>query len=178
MTTKVTFRVVGIYCYFPYLELPVEPTDTVQQVMDAIKIKRPAFNYACKDGTVDMMSYDFSTESTVPPNVYGAPAEKPKPGPRDEEELVGSSQALAWQYYRSVSGTIGDDKSLYEIKIVNDTSSQPKFSETALNWGEQVPSGFSIVRYNLTWRLLKLQLSAEGAAKRAQRMVYQRTASA
>ena len=172
MTTRVTFRVVGIYCYFPDLDLPVEPTDTVQKVMDAIKIVRPAFNYAYKGGTVDMMSYDFSDASTIPPNVYGAPANRPKSGPRDEEELVGSSQALAWQYYRSVSGTFGDDKSLYEIKIVNDTPTQPKFSETALNFGQQKgPANFTIVRYNLTWRLLKLQLSAEGAAKRAQRMV-------
>ena len=170
MTTKVTFRVVGIYCYFPYLDLPVEPTDTVQQVMDAIKKVQPAFNYTDVRGTVDTMSYTFSDGSTVPFNTYGGPDKRPDNGPRDEQEVLGSSQALAWQYYRSISGKFPGDNTLYEIKIANPTFTQPKYSQTALNWGEQVPSGFSIFNYNLTWRLLKLQISAEGSAKRAQRM--------
>ena len=172
MTTKVTFRVVGIYCYFPYLDLPVEPTDTVQQVMDAIKIVRPAFDYTPIRGTVDSMSYTFSDESTVPFNTYGGPDKRPENGSRIEKELLGSSETLAWQYYRSISGNFPGDDTLYEIKIANPTFTQPPFSETALNWGEQVPSGFSIFNYNLTWRLLKLQISAEGAAKRAQRRSY------
>ena len=58
MTTKVTFRVVGIYCYFPYLELPVEPTDTVKKVMDAIVQAQPAFSYHGTSGGVDNMSYN------------------------------------------------------------------------------------------------------------------------
>ncbi len=170
MTTKVTFRVVGIYCYFPYLDLPVEPTDTVKKVMDAIVSVQPAFNYTDVRGTVDTMSYTFSDGSTVPFNTYGGPDKRPDNGPRDEQEVLGSSQALAWQYYRSISGKFPGDDTLYEIKIANPTFTQPPFSKTALNWGEQVPSGFSIFNYNLTWRLLKLQISAEGAAKRAQRM--------
>lgn len=166
MTTKVTFRVVGIYCYFPYLDLPVEPTDTVKKVMDAIVSVQPAFNYTDKGGTVDTMSYTFSDGSTRPFNTFG----RPDNGPRDEQEVLGSSQALGWQYYRSISGKFPGDDTLYEIKIANPTFSQPKYSQTALNVGMQVPSGFTIFNYNLTWRLLRLQLSPEAATKRVQRI--------
>ena len=168
MTTKVTFRVVGIYCYFPYLDLPVEPGHTVKEVMDAIVQAQPAFKYTDKGGTVDMMSYNYTVGSTRPFNTYG---NGPKNGPRDEEELVGSSQALAWQYYRSISGRFPGDDTLYEIKIANPTFTQPKYSQTALNFGTQVPSNFAIFNYNLTWRLLKLQLTPEASVARAQRMV-------
>jgi hypothetical protein len=61
---------------------------------------------------------------------------------------------------------------LYEIKIANPTFSQPGYSTTALNAGieGQVPSNFTIFNYNLTWRLLKLQITAEAAIARAQRV--------
>lgn len=166
MTTKVTFRVVGIYCYFPYLDLPVEPGDTVKKVMDAVVQAQPAFSYNGKSGGVDTMSYNFSASSTRPPNTSGVPGF----GPRNEAESLGSSEALVWQYYRSVSGTFPGNDTLYEIKIANPTFSQPGYSTTALNAGIQVPSNFTIFNYNLTWRLLKLQITAEAAIARAQRL--------
>jgi hypothetical protein len=168
MTTKVTFRVVGIYCYFPYLDLPVEPGHTVKEVMDAIVQAQPAFSYFDPNGNVVTMSYNYSEASTRPLNTVNP---GPANGPRDEQEVVGSSQALAWQYYRSVSGKFPGDDTLYEIKIANPTFTQPPYNQTPLNAGIQVPSGFSIFNFNLTWRLLRLQLSPEAAAKRAQRMV-------
>jgi hypothetical protein len=167
MTTKVTFRVVGIYCYFPYLDLPVEPGDTVKKVMDAVVQARPAFSYHGASGGVDNMSYNYSASSTRPFNTRDP---GPANGLREEAESLGSSEALVWHYYRSVSGRFPDGDTLYEIKIANPTFSQPGYSTTALNAGIQVPSNFTIFNYNLTWRLLKLQITAEAAIARAQRV--------
>ncbi len=171
MTTKLTFRAVGIYCYFPYLELEnIDPLkSTVKDVMDAIKAKGLGFNYIPRGGTVDTLSYTYSDDSIRPFNTQGVPDN----GPRMEEEALGSSETLSWQYYRSISGTFPGDETLYQITIANPTFTQPKFGETLLGSGQQIPAGFKIFNYNLTWRLLRLQVSPEAAALRLKR----RTAS-
>lgn len=168
MATKVTFRVVGIYCYLPYLELPNidASSSTVQDVMDAIQKLGVGFSYVDKGGSVDTMSYLYTQNSTRPFNTSAPPIN----GPRHESEIVGSSEALAWQYYRSVSGSFPGDQTLYEIKIANPTFSQPLYSKTPLAAGLQIPSNFTIFNFNLTWRLLKLQLSPDAARLRSARL--------
>ena len=164
MKTKVTFRAVGIYCYFPYLDLEkIDPlTSTVKDVMDAIQARDLGFSYTDKGGTVDTLSYTYSSLSTQPFNTLHAPPD----GFRQEEEAIGSSVAFSWQYYRSISGTFPGDETLYEIKIANATYTQPKYGATLLSSGQQIPPGFKIFNYNLTWRLLRLQLSPSAAARR------------
>ncbi|MFM7345419.1 MAG: hypothetical protein ACKO1J_08660 [Tagaea sp.] len=176
MTTKVTFRVVGIYCYLPYLDLPVEPTHTVKEVMDSIVQVQPVppgspsgaqpFSYTDAGGSVDTMSYNYSSISTRPFNTFAVPVG----GSRHETESIGSSEASVWQYYRSISGTFPGSDTLYEVKIANATFSQPKYSATPLNSGIQIPPNFTIFNYNLTWRLLRLQLAPEAAVARAERL--------
>lgn len=167
MTTKVTFRAVGIYCYFENLELEsIDPsTSTVKDVMDAIQSKGLGFTYEEKNHTVDALAYRYSELSTRPFNTVYAPPY----GFRQEEEAIGSSEAFSWQYYRSISGTLPGDDTVYEIKIVNATYTQPRYGQTLLSSGQQLPAGFKISTYNLTWRLLRLQLSPESAKRRLAR---------
>ena len=157
MSVTVSFRVVGLYCYFENLVLPnCTPSSTVQQIMDAIAAAQPAFSYGAGNEVTEM-AYTFSDSSTQPYNTLS----RPKNGYRSESESIGSV-ANVWQYYRSVTGSING--TVCEIKIIS--PGQPKFNETALNQNLVVPAGFNISTYNLTWRLVRLQLTPEAQAKR------------
>lgn len=158
MSVQVSFRVVGLYCYFENLVLPsVSPGSTVKEIMDAVKAAQPAFDY--KSGPtstgkeiVDTLSYTYGPGSTRPYNTAGVPAD----GFRSESNSLGGV-SLVWQYYRSVTGTI--DGAPYEIKII--TPGQPSFATTPLNTNLSVPSSFQLATYNLTWRLLRIELTPE-----------------
>lgn len=158
MSLQVSFRVVGIYCYFENLVLEtVSPSSTVKEVMDAIAAVRPAFSYGGGD-EVSTMSYTFGPESTQPYNTLTRPSN----GYREESELMGPGGGTVWQYYRSVTGAINGTNC--EIKTIS--KGQPKFAATALNKDLNVPSGFDIATYNLTWRLVRIQMTPEAVSKR------------
>jgi hypothetical protein len=165
MDLQVSFRVVGLYCYFENLQLPgVSPTSTVKEVMDAIALAQPAFSYqTINTGGKELVSeldYTFSDASTQPYNTGGRPAN----GPRDLSVVFGP-KSLVWQYYRSVTGTMNG--SVCEIKLIS--QGQPSFATTPLNFYDpffgQIPEGFVINTYNLTWRLVQIQMSPENQAK-------------
>jgi hypothetical protein len=165
MSVQVSFRVVGLYCYFENLQLQgVDPTSTVQQVMDAIAQQQPAFAYKSFDSSgkqiVNELSYQFGDNSQQPYNTLSRPSN----GPRDLSISFGPT-SLIWQYYRSVTGTING--SVCEIKLI--TQGQPSFADTALNTYDprfmSIPEGFVIQTYNLTWRLVQIQMAPETQAK-------------
>jgi hypothetical protein len=155
MSLQVSFRVVGLYCYFENLQLPtVGPTSTVKQVMDAIVVAKPAFNYTANAQFVDTMTYDFTGASTTPYN-----STKPvAPGMRALTDTLGNP-SLIWQYYRSVTGSI--DGTVCEIKLIS--SAQDSFTTRAINAYDSyfggLPANFQISTYNLTWRLVKIQMT-------------------
>ena len=163
---QVSFRVVGLYCYFENLQVPnVSAASTVKQVMDAITGIESAFSYKSvilPNGkeVVETMSYDFSSSSTVPYNS----SPNPPIGPRDLSMVLSNNTSLIWQYYRSVTGSI--DGTVCEIKLISD--SQESFATRSLNAFDSrfggIPANFQISTYNLTWRLVELQLSPEKAA--------------
>jgi hypothetical protein len=165
MSLQVSFRVVGLYCYFQNLQLTgIDETSTVKALMDAIKAAQPAFGYqsiTLPNGKeiVDEMSYTYGPGSTQPFN-----ASKPANGPRDLTGVIGPT-SLVWQYYRSVTGSI--DGSVCEIKLIDD--GQPSFAVQSMNAYDPrfgaVPAQFQISTYNLTWRLVQIQMSAENQAK-------------
>lgn len=165
MALQVSFRVVGLYCYFQNMQLNgVTPTSTIQEVMNAITKANSAFQYTSINSSgkeiVNSMSYDFGPNSTVPFNASGTP----KNGFRDLQISIGNT-SLIWQSYRSVTGSING--SVCEIKLI--TKGQPSFATTALNYYDpffgQVPEGFNISTYNLTWRMVQIQMSPENQAK-------------
>ncbi|MEM8711460.1 MAG: hypothetical protein AAGG01_10945 [Planctomycetota bacterium] len=160
MPVNVSFRVVGLYCYFENLKLEtVSPTSTVKEVMDAIAIERPDFSYrsmTLPNGKelVKGMSYVYNPSSTRPYN-----SSLPKPGPRSEDIVLGPI-SLVWQYYRSVTVSDSDGKS-FEVKTITPGYAQPSYAVTPLNQNACIPSGTEVGAYNLTWRLLKIEMQPE-----------------
>jgi len=167
MALQVSFRVVGLYCYFENLQLPdVSPQSTVQEVMDAVKAAQSAFDYEAVDlggkSLVDTMSYTYGPGSKQPYN-----SSLPPDGFRDLSNTI-ASKSVVWQYYRSVTGTINGTNC--ELKLFS--KGQPSFSSTPLDLNQEVssgenltlPEGFQINTYNLTWRLVTIQMSPERQA--------------
>ena len=167
MTLTVSFRVVGLFCYFENLQLEnIEPTSTVREIMRAIVSKKPEYQYVSRQTKtgkliVESMSYVYSDSSTRPFNTKDIPTN----GFRDLSNLISLDQppSLVWQYYRSVTGTIGGK--VCEIKLLQ--RGQPSFADTSINFydpffGELPPEDtFQVKSYNLTWRLVQIQLSEE-----------------
>jgi hypothetical protein len=161
MAILVSFRVVGIYCYIPFFPVNAAPETTVKSVMDAIVDANLGFGYQPNNGdSVQTLSYDYREASTRPFNTVALPTS----GPRSLTENISDDPALVWQYYRSVSGVI--DGARCEIKLVS--GGQPSFATQPLNANDvdfgTLPSKFEIINYNLTWRLVQLQLSPEKKA--------------
>ncbi|WP_405205535.1 hypothetical protein [Aquimarina sp. LLG6339-5] len=175
MSLQVSFRVVGLYCYFENLQVPnVTAQSSVKDVMNGIKSVKTDFDYSSVNmggkEIVNSLSYKFGTSSTVPYNVSAPPAD----GFRDLTNSIGNT-SLVWQYYRSVTGSI--DGSVSEIKLI--TKGQPSFATTALDTNDpffgSIPANFKISTYNLTWRLVQIQMAPEKQAKflLAQAQAYQ-----
>jgi len=166
MSLQVSFRVVGLYCYFQNLIVPnVTAASTVKAVMDQIVLLQPSFGYQSivlpgnDKEIVDEMSYTFGPNSTQPFN-----ASQPTPGARSMVGTIGPT-SLVWQYYRSVTGSI--DGTVCEIKLIDD--GQESFATQPMNAYDPrfgaVPANFDISTYNLTWRLVQIQMSAENQAR-------------
>lgn len=159
MSVNVSFRVVGLYCYFENLELTtVDASATVEEIMDAIAVERSDFQYTSMTlpngkKLVNKMSYVFGSQSTRPYN-SGVPV----PGPRSEETVLGPI-SLVWQYYRSV--TVGNGGTPFEVKTITPGFGQPSYTETPLDQNAIVPPGYEVGAYNLTWRLVKIELTPE-----------------
>lgn len=166
MVLQVSFRTVGLYCYLENLQLEgISSDSTVLDVMKQVRAQEPAFNFHYGPTTsgkeiVDSLSYDFTDSSTTPFNASGRPAN----GNRELSNQI-SSLGLVWQYYRSVTGTI--DGTVCEIKFLQ--RGQPSFATTPLNYYDPyfgaIPEGFEIHTYNLTWRLVQIELNPENQAK-------------
>ena len=167
MTINVSFRVVGLYCFFENLEIPGLTEDsTVKEVMDAIAGMQTDFSYQSamvnNKEIVDTISYTFSNDSQVPFNASTPIAQ----GFRDLENQIGKLGTV-WQYYRSATGSI-DGGSPFEVKLLS--RGQPSFAALPLNYndpslGSSLPDGFEVGAWNLTWRLVQIQMSPERQAQ-------------
>lgn len=164
MALQVSFRVVGVYCYFENLQLPsVNPGNSVKEVMDAIAAAQPDFSYTpvtlgSGKELVDTMAYTYGPGSKKPYN-----SSQPADGFRDLENTI-ASKSVVWQYYRSVTGTI--DGNVVELKLFS--QGQPSYAVTPLNYNDaffgSIPPNFKLNTYNLTWRLVTIQMSPERQA--------------
>jgi hypothetical protein len=110
---------------------------------------------------VDRIQYTFGPTSIKPPNSrLFHPGDPRQNGTRDIETNLGNT-ALVLQYYRSVSGLVDG----VPVELVLPTVGQPSFEITALNAGFSPPPSFQPVAYNLTWRLVQIQISDETRTK-------------
>jgi len=161
MPLTVNFRVVGVYCLLENLSFPhLSPQSTVQEVMLAIEDQNQDFKFHPRKGSslVDYIEYTFGSSSTIPPNSNDA-----GPGKRHLENFIepGAPTARVLQYYRSVKGLIDG----VEVDLVVPTQGQPSFATTALNAGFNPPPSFQPLAYNLTWRLVQIQMKEEARTK-------------
>jgi hypothetical protein len=161
MALTVNFRVVGVYCLLENLSFPhLSPQSTVREVMRAIKDQNEDFKFHPLDQSpiLHSIEYTFRSSSQPPPNSTRA-----KPGKRHLENYFedGSPIARVLQYYRSVKGLIEG----VPVDLVIPTVGQPSFATTPLNAGFNPPPSFQPLAYNLTWRLVQIQLDDESRAK-------------
>jgi hypothetical protein len=159
MAVTVNFRVVGVYCLLENLSFPhLSPQSTVEQVMNEIQAHNPAFRFhgGQSNPLVDSIEYTFGPTSTIPPNSTHA-----GPGLRHLENDLGMSSARVLQYYRSVKGLIDG----VEVELVVPTKGQPSYTTTSLDTGFTPPPSFQPLAYNLTWRLVQIQMNDHSRAK-------------
>lgn len=149
---KLDFRVVGLYLEFPGLDIALDPSATVDDVMTEIQDLDRGFTF--KRGTlpngkviVSSMTYEYSAGSKLPENASGPPPS----GPRTLENQLRTDVSRVWQYYRGAKVKVGDK----EVDVEFTTGGQPSFKVTKLNDGFQLPAD-SVVSYSLTWRLVTI----------------------
>ncbi len=161
MSVKVNFRVVGLYCSLPNITLHgVTSQSTIKEIMDAIKAHDPSFDYGHVVSNnnkiiVDHISYNFLNGQSDKPYNSSPVIEN---GSRVLNNQLHNSPVSIWQYYRSITGTINGARC--ELKLFS--VSQPSFSITKLDDNDNslgtIPEGFVIESYNLTWRLVKIEM--------------------
>ena len=168
MSIQVSFRIVGLYCYAENVLLPnSSPSDTVESIMTALKEQIPYdfVSGALPNGKVivDTLSFTYP-DNLTPPLKEPFNSKNATEGFRDLSNNIGPT-SLVWQYYRSVTGKI--DGEVVEIKLLQ--RHQPSFTEQSLDFNDpffgNIPASFEPSTYNLTWRLVQIQMSPESQAK-------------
>ena len=183
MAITVNFRVVGIYCYFPNMELDLDPDAKIKDVHDAIVEMDPKPHNGIFEIMYDGLNltgfkYKYTNESILPPDATDYRAEGDDDNIRTLSETGDREETRVWQYYVSaIMEKAGSDR----IIIARDPKQrdpQPSYATTPLNKGlpTQVleECGFQVSAYNLTWRLLTINLN-DGAAEKRYSSWRQRT---
>ena len=183
----VNFRVVGIYCYFPNMKLDLEPSATIKDVHEKIVGMNPKPHngifeilYENDANSEDLtgFKYEYTNDSIEPIDATDYRAEGDDDNIRTLKETGDGEETRVWQYYVSaIMEKAGSDR----IIIARDPvlkGKQPSHVNTALNKGlpTQVlqECGFHVTAYNLTWRLVTINLN-DGAAQSKKERRRQRT---
>ena len=180
----VNFRVVGIYCYFPNMELDLDPDAKIKDVHDAIVEMDPKPHNGIFEIMYDGLNltgfkYKYTNESILPPDATDYRAEGDDDNIRTLKETGDGEETRVWQYYVSaIMEKAGSDR----IIIARDPKQrgkQPSHVNTPLDQG--LPTqvlrdyGFHVTAYNLTWRLVTINLNDGAAHLKEQRRGPQRT---
>ena len=191
MTITVNFRVVGIYCYFPNMELDLDPDAKIKDVHDAIVEMDPKphngifeIMYENDANSEDLtgFKYKYTNESILPPDATDYRAEgdddnirtlKETEGLDDHDVISSSPEVRVWQYYVSA---IMEKEGNNRIIIARDTEQRdprPPHSVAKLKDGLPLEVlkhyGFEVSAYNITWRLLTININDGAAQKRYSR---------
>jgi len=177
---KVSFRVVGTYCYYQAIDLGelygLTPANTVRDILDKfVEYTNGQFSYSY--GPIDNghivtnMAYDFEKNSKVPYNTqYTNTGNTPDFGQRAVNQQInqtvidgaGGPFSTIWQYKRTVTGVVGEVSCEIEI---NSADKQTPFDQRTFEDQLELPEGFSIESFNLTWRMMAVNLNAEKEAQ-------------
>jgi len=192
----VSFRAVGLYCFFNQVNInqiqlaedaphgldPASLTaeSTVEEIMLALMYDKNNvtsdgnrnFSFTKSGAVISSMQYTYEPGDSTRP--FQTSAHPPK-GMREIQSDLGVDPSRVWQYYRTVSGRVGESEGFTEIKLIAANFQQPPFSETPLNTYldgsiAQIPSGFALNNYNLTWRCVTIDFSPEAKEKYLARM--------
>jgi len=169
---RVSFRVVGTYCYYESVDLGelygLSPASTMKEIMDKLVEhtgNQFSYSYGPADGgnVVVYMAYNFEGNSKVPYNTqYSGGHGRPGNGLRSvKQNIQDEGTSYVWQYYRSVTGVLNGGGP-YEIKNVSFDKQTP-FDQRSFEDQLGLPPGFEVGAYNLTWRLVAVTLSSERA---------------
>ena len=184
MAITVNFRVVGIYCYFPNMQLDLEPSAKIKDVHDAIVEMDPKPHNGIFEIMYDGLNltgfkYKYTNESILPPDATDYRAEGDDDNIRTLKETGDGEETRVWQYYVSaIMEKAGSDR----IIIARDPKQrgkQPSHVNTPLDQG--LPTqvlrdyGFHVTAYNLTWRLVTINLNDGAAQRKKERRGPQRT---
>ena len=184
----VNFRVVGIYCYIPGYtlgDLGVASGSTIQEVQEAVKSK---YN---EDNTLDeevngLKIFEDTSQSSVLTGfayTFRQDSQQPfdaspgiDPGRRELREGNDGATELVWQYYVSANLELGSNKIIVarDPRRRNDVGHiQPKYHLTSLDQDLPITDlkekGYELKAYNIIWRLLAIDVSAEGLVKKGKR---------
>lgn len=197
MAITVNFRVVGIYCYFPNMQLNLEPSAYIKDVHKEIVEMSPKphngifeilyENYANSEDLTGF-KYEYTNDSIEPSDATDYRAEGDDDNIRTLKETATYAlgddpdkprEMRVWQYYVSaIMEKAGSDP----IIIARDPvlkGKQPSHVNTPLNKGlpTQVLEeyDFRVTAYNLTWRLVTINLNDGAAQLKKQRRGPQRT---
>ena len=195
----VNFRVVGIYCYFPNMKLDLEPSATIKDVHEKIVGMNPKPHNGIFEIMYDNVNpknltgfrYEYTNESEKPDDATPSRIQSDEDlirtlsetvtyAPGDDPENADPREMRVWQYYVSaIMENAGSDR----IIIARDPvlkGHQPSHATTPLNMGlpTQVLEedyDFHVTAYNLTWRLVTINLNDGAAHLKEQRRGPQRT---
>lgn len=159
MAIHLSIGVVDDFCFFDSLNLEhVNAHDTIETVMKAVQRSRPNFSFSAvelpnrkkivSDIQLDIPDYTAYADDNRFLHMNRYPQVH-----RDDEV------AKVWQYYRSVTISGGQHK--FEIRTITPPYSDNSFATTALNEDVHIPDNYQVITYNLIWRLVKLDLSAQ-----------------
>ena len=183
MAITVNFRVVGIYCYFPNVKLDLEPSAKIKDVHEAIVEMDPKPHNGIFEIMYDGLNltgfkYKYTNESILPPDATDYRAEGDDDNIRTLSETDDRKEMRVWQYYVSAIMEKAGSNRIIIARDPEQRDPQPSYATTRLNAGlpTQVleECGFQVSAYNLTWRLLTINLN-DGAAQRKKERRGQRT---
>ncbi|MCG8464653.1 MAG: hypothetical protein MI750_07360 [Xanthomonadales bacterium] len=160
MAIHLSIGVVDDFCFFDSMNLEhVEAHDTIETVMRAVHRSRPNFCFSAvelpngkkivSDIQLDIPDYTAYAEDNRFLNHLN----------RYPQVHSDGDTAKVWQYYRSVTISGGHHK--FEIRTITPPYSDNSFATTALNQDVLIPENYQVITYNLIWRLVKLDLSAQ-----------------
>ena len=185
----VNFRVVGIYCYIPGYtlgDLGVASGDNIQTVQNAVKSKYnddnrlnedvdglKIFEDTSQSNVLTGFAYTFRQDNSQQPFDASPGVD---PGRRELHERNDGATELVWQYYVSANLELGSNKIIVarDPRRRNDVGHiQPKYHLTSLDQDLPITDlkekGYELKAYNIIWRLLAIDVSAEGTTKRETR---------
>ena len=180
------------------MKLDLEPSATIKDVHEKIVGMNPKPHNGIFEIMYDNVNpknltgfrYEYTNESEKPddatPSIIQSDEDRIRTlsetvtyAPGDDPEIADPREMRVWQYYVSaIMENAGSDR----IIIARDPvlkGNQPSHVNTALNKGlpTQVlqECGFHVTAYNLTWRLLTINLNDGAAQRKKERRGPQRT---